>query len=192
MTKIILASSSRSRKALLETLQLPFTIDTPEVDERSYTEKTPSALANTLAIAKAKKLAPHYSDHLIIGSDQVAMLNNKQLTKPKTIKNNISQLLLCANHEVKFYTSVSVLNTRTNEQITQLDITKVKFKPLTYNQIERYVQIEPSTHCAGGFQAEKRGIALFESIQTEDPNALIGLPLIKLISILESFNVLLF
>ena len=192
MTKIILASSSRSRKALLETLQLPFTIDTPEVDERSYTEKTPSALANTLAIAKAKKIAPHYSDHLIIGSDQVAMLNNKQLTKPKTIKNNISQLLLCANHEVKFYTSVSVLNTRTNEQITQLDITKVKFKPLTYNQIERYVQIEPSTHCAGGFQAEKRGIALFESIQTEDPNALIGLPLIKLISILESFNVLLF
>lgn len=192
MAKIILASSSRPRKALLETLQLPFTIDAPEVDEKSYTENTPSALANTLAIAKAKKLATRYSDHLIIGSDQVAMLNNKKLTKPNTIKNNITQLLLCANHEVKFYTSVSVLSTRTNEQITQLDITTVKFKPLTYSQIERYVQVEPSIHCAGGFQAEKRGIALFERIQTEDPNALIGLPLIKLISILERFNVPLF
>jgi septum formation protein len=192
MHKIVLASSSIYRKVLLETIHLPFSTASPMVNEQNYAEKTPAELAITLAKIKAKTVATRYPDHLIISSDQVAMLNNQQLTKPGTVKNNIAQLKLCANQEVKFYTSISVLNTTTSEQITKLDITTVQFKALSDQQIERYVHIEPSIHCAGGFQVEKRGIALFERIHTEDPNALIGLPLIKLISILEKFKVQVF
>ena len=192
MHKIILASTSNARKALLEAIKLPFSIAAPTIDELHYQNKTPSELAITLAQAKAKSLSSHYPNHLIIGSDQVAMLNNLQLTKPGSIKNNIAQLKLCANQEVKFYTSVSVLNTASGKQRTELDITTVQFKALSNQQIEQYVKIEPSIHCAGGFQMEKRGIALFKRIETEDPNALIGLPVIKLISILEHFKVYLF
>jgi MAF protein len=192
MHKIVLASSSIYRKTLLESLHLPFCIASPTVDEQNYIKKTPSELAITLAKIKAKSVATRYPEHLIIGSDQVAMLNDQQLTKPGTLKNNIAQLQLCANQEVKFYTSITVLNTTTGEQITKLDITTVQFKALSDKQIERYVHIEPSIHCAGGFQVEKRGIALFQRVQTEDPNALIGLPLIKLISILEKFKVQIF
>ena len=192
MHKIILASTSNARKALLEAIKLPFSIAAPTIDELHYQNKTPSELAITLAQAKAKSLSSHYPNHLIIGSDQVAMLNNLQLTKPGSIKNNIAQLKLCANQEVKFYTSVSVLNTASGKQRTELDITTVQFKALSNQQIEQYVKIEPSIHCAGGFQMEKRGIALFKRIETEDPNALIGLPVIKLISILEHFKVHLF
>lgn len=192
MHKIILASTSTARKALLEAIKLPFSIAAPTIDELHYRNKTPSELAISLAQAKAKSLSSHYPNHLIIGSDQVAMLNNLQLTKPGSIKNNIAQLKLCANQEVKFYTSVSVLNTASGKQRTELDITTVQFKALSNQQIEQYVNIEPSIHCAGGFQMEKRGIALFKRIETEDPNALIGLPVIKLISILEHFGVHLF
>jgi MAF protein len=192
MDKIILASTSTARKALLEAIKLPFSIAAPTIDELHYRNKIPSELAISLAQAKAKSLSSHYPNHLIIGSDQVAMLNNLQLTKPGSIKNNIAQLKLCANQEVKFYTSVSVLNTASGKQRTELDITTVQFKALSNQQIEQYVNIEPSIHCAGGFQMEKRGIALFKRIETEDPNALIGLPVIKLISILEHFGVHLF
>ncbi|HIG08069.1 MAG: nucleoside triphosphate pyrophosphatase [Methylococcales bacterium] len=192
MHKIILASTSTARKALLEAIKLPFSIAAPTIDELHYRNKIPSELAISLAQAKAKSLSSHYPNHLIIGSDQVAMLNNLQLTKPGSIKNNIAQLKLCANQEVKFYTSVSVLNTASGKQRTELDITTVQFKALSNQQIEQYVNIEPSIHCAGGFQMEKRGIALFKRIETEDPNALIGLPVIKLISILEHFGVHLF
>jgi septum formation protein len=192
MHEIILASTSNARKTLLETIKLPFSIAAPTIDELHYRNKTPSGLAIALAQAKAKSLSSHYPNHLIIGSDQVAMLNNQQLTKPGSIINNIAQLKLCANQEVKFYTSVSVLNTASGKQRTELDLTTVQFKALTNKQIEQYVKVEPSIHCAGGFQMEKRGIALFKRIETEDPSALIGLPLIKLISILEHFNVNIF
>jgi len=120
------------------------------------------------------------------------MLNNQQLTKSGSMINNIAQLKLCANQEVKFYTSVSVLNTTSGKQRAELDLTTVQFKALTNKQIEQYVKIETSIHCAGSFQMEKRGIALFKRIETKDPNALIGLPLIKLKSILEHFSVNIF
>ncbi len=192
MHEIILASTSNARKTLLETIKLPFSTAAPTIDELHYRNKTPSGLAIELAQAKAKSLSSHYPNHLIIGSDQVAMLNNQQLTKPGSIINNIAQLKLCANQEVKFYTSVSVLNTASGKQRTELDLTTVQFKALTNKHIEQYVKVEPSIHCAGGFQMEKRGIGLFKRIETEDPSALIGLPLIKLISILEHFNVNIF
>jgi len=192
MHEIILASTSNARKTLLETIKLPFSTAAPTIDELHSRNKTPSGLAIELAQAKAKSLSSHYPNHLIIGSDQVAMLNNQQLTKPGSIINNIAQLKLCANQEVKFYTSVSVLNTASGKQRTELDLTTVQFKALTNKHIEQYVKVEPSIHCAGGFQMEKRGIGLFKRIETEDPSALIGLPLIKLISILEHFNVNIF
>ena len=142
-----------------------------------------------LAQEKAKALAFNYPEHLIIAADQVAMLNNRQLEKPGNRNNAIKQLQNSSGSKVNFYTSIFILNSATNETQGDLDTCTVHFKHLTDQQIQNYIDLEQPYDCAGSFKSEGLGIALFERIDSEDPNALIGLPLIKLISLLSAFNI---
>ena len=186
---LVLASSSPYRKALLEKLHLNFICAHPDIDEKAKKNEFPSQLALRLAHEKAMTLATNYSKHLIIASDQVAILDQTQLNKPGNKINAIKQLQLASGKSVKFYTSVCVLNTATNELKSDIDISIVHFKNLSEQQIRNYINIEQPYNCAGSFKSEGLGIALFMRIEGDDPNALIGLPLIKLITLLESFKI---
>lgn len=186
---LVLASSSTYRKALLEKLHLSFACASPDIDESEKKGESPGQMALRLAEKKAHALTASYPQHLIIASDQVAMLGQIQLTKPGTHYNAIEQLQRCSGQSVKFYTSVCVLNSANNELKSALDTCTVHFKKLNNQQILEYIGLEQPLDCAGSFKSEGLGIALLERIEGDDPNALIGLPLIKLISLLEAFNI---
>ncbi len=186
---LVLASRSSYRKALLEKLHLSFICADPDINEASKEDESPIKLARRLAEEKATALAPDFPQHLIIAADQVAILEHAQLKKPGTASNAIQQLQISSGKSVTFYTSVCVLNSATTELKTALDICTVHFKKLSIEQIVNYIELEQPLDCAGSFKSEGLGIALFERIDGDDPNALIGLPLIKLISLLEAFNV---
>ncbi len=188
MTRLVLASGSPYRHMLLNNLGLDFIVDSPDIDESAMSGETPQQLSERLSCEKAKSLASKYPDHLIIGSDQVAMLNHRQLTKPGNRKNCITQLIAASGRQVLFFTGVCVLDSKTGQSITEVDLCSVYFKNLTLEQIERYVDREKPFDCAGGFKSESLGIALIERIKGDDPNALIGLPIIKLIRILDQFG----
>ncbi len=190
--KIILASSSPYRQALLDKLQLKYTAISPDIDENALIDEKPAAQALRLAKQKARALSIQFPNHLIIGSDQVAMLGQNQLKKPGNRQNTIAQLTAASGKQVSFYTAVCVLDSSTGQYFNDLDTCIVTFKHLTKQQIESYVDLDRPFKCAGGFKSEGLGIALFEKIEGEDPNALIGLPLIKLISLLEKFNIQIF
>jgi septum formation protein len=182
---IVLASSSLGRKALLSRICPQFRSVSPDLDESPLDGETPEQLCLRLAEAKARAVAHQDSDGLIIGSDQVAMLNQTQLRKPMTQQNTIAQLLQCSGKEVQFHTSVCVLNTYTGALSRAWTLNTVTFRDLSEDQVRRYVALEQPYYCAGGFMVEGLGIALFESVRGDDPNALIGLPLIHLISLLD-------
>lgn len=186
---LVLASGSHYRQSLLSKLNLEFSAVAPDIDETPLPGESPEQTSRRLSQAKASALQDRFPAHLIIGSDQVAVSNGRQLGKPGDKNNAINQLTAASGRSMTFFTSVSVLNSGTGQIITETDRCNVFFKPLSAKQIERYVDIEQPYDCAGGFKSEGLGIALFERIQTDDPNALIGLPLIKLLSILEQFNV---
>lgn len=185
---LILASGSSYRRALLSKLAIDFIADTPDIDESKQNHESPDQLALRLSIQKAQALQTKYPQHLIIGSDQVAFRERQQLIKPGNRIQAIQQLQLAMGQTVKFFTGVCVLNSKTGEYLYDLDITTAYFKKLTTAQIERYIDLDAPFDCAGSFKAESLGIALFEKIQSDDPNALIGLPLIKLIALLEQFK----
>lgn len=187
--KLILASSSIYRKNLLSKLNLTFLSAAPDIDEQPLDFEKPEQTALRLGEAKARALQKKFPDNLIIGSDQVAIINKVHLTKPGNRTNAIKQLQSASSQYVTFYTSVSVLNSCTNQAISDLDICNVYFKTLSLNTIERYIDLEQPFDCAGSFKSEGLGIALFEKIEGGDPNALIGLPLIKLIGILEQLGI---
>mgnify|MGYP000258701457 CR=1 FL=1 len=184
--KLILASSSPYRKSLLEKLGLEFTCISPNVDEASVANETPQELAARLSIAKARAIARNHSDALIIGSDQVAWLDGCQLHKPGTRAANIEQLTLCSAKTAYFYTALSLLNSQTGELQTSVESYQTTFRKLSNEKIACYVDKEKAYDCAGGFKMEGLGIALFENISGDDPNILIGLPLIKLVSMLQN------
>ncbi len=184
-----LASSSPYRKSLLEKLHLNLYCASPDINETAKPSENPRQLALRLAQEKAKALAFNYPEHLIIAADQVAMLNNRQLEKPGNRDNAIKQLQNSSGSKVNFYTSIFILNSATNETQSDLDTCTVHFKHLTDQQIQNYIDLEQPYDCAGSFKSEGLGIALFERIDSEDPNALIGLPLIKLIRLLSAFNI---
>jgi septum formation protein len=185
----MLASTSAYRRALLEKLGLPFDTAAPDVDESPRPGEPPAALAQRLATAKALAVASRHPDSLVIGSDQVADLDGEPLGKPLTRANTISQLQNASGRSVRFYTALCVANSATGDIKTDLDVCTVVFRPLTDTQIERYVDRERPLDCAGGFKSEGLGIVLFERIEGEDPNALVGLPLIRLVRLLEAFGV---
>lgn len=186
--KLLLASSSPYRRELLQKLRLAFVTDSPEIDETPLSGESPDSMAKRLSLEKAAALAEKYPGYLIIGSDQVAMLDGKLLTKPGSRENSIAQLSLASGKKVYFYTGVCVFDSGNRQYRMDCDCCAVTFKKLSRQQIERYVDSDQPFHCAGGFKAESLGIALFERIEGDDPNALIGLPLIKLIKLLEVFG----
>ena len=187
--KLVLASSSEYRKALLEKLHLSFICASPNIDETAQENETAQEQALRLAKQKAHALASTYPKHIIIASDQVAMMGSMQLHKPGNPKSAIKQLQESSGNCVKFYTSIYVLDTASMNYRSDIDICSVYFKKLNTEEIENYVLLEQPYNCAGSFKSEGLGIALFKRIESEDPNALVGLPLIKLIELLKTFNI---
>ncbi|MEO1889051.1 MAG: Maf family protein [Cycloclasticus sp.] len=186
--KLVLASSSPFRKELLRKIYTHFDAASPDIDESQKEGESPLELSTRLAFEKATALSNDYPNHLIIGSDQVAMLGATQLTKPGSHEKAIEQLTLSSGQTIIFYTSVCVLNSRTGESITEVDTCKVHMKVLSQGEIGRYVERDKPYGCAAAFKSEGLGIALFEKIEGDDPNALIGLPLIKLTQILNKMG----
>lgn len=189
MTKIVLASSSTYRQDLFKKLGLEFDSISPGISETPKVNEKPDCQALRLAQEKAAAAAPGFPDALIIGSDQVAVLCGKQLVKPMTRDNAIRQLRAASGRCVVFYTAVCVLNTATGDMKAEIDRCLVHFRELSDKEIERYVDREQPFDCAGGFKSEGLGIVLFERFEGEDPNALVGLPLVRLARLLESFGV---
>lgn len=186
---ILLASSSAYRKQLLEKLQLPFTCASPDIDESIRLDESPHNYVQRLAIEKAKALKDDFPNHLIIGSDQCAVLetNGQQyaLGKPHTVENAIQQLSQASGQSVTFLTGLCVYNSATQQEISLVEPFIVHFRNLTLPQIERYIDQENPLDCAGSFKSEGLGIRLFSALEGRDPNSLIGLPLIALVDLLE-------
>jgi septum formation protein len=180
MHPLILASTSPYRRTLLERFGLPFETARPEVGEEHVASETPADRAMRLAVAKAQAVAVRRPDAVVIGSDQVAAAGNKVLDKPGNAATCRAQLATLSGRDARFYTACAVIGPAGGVRLVHLDTTTVFFRSLAPAEIERYVEREKPFDCAGGFKAEALGIALFESIESQDPTALIGLPLIWL------------
>ncbi|MBF0153753.1 MAG: septum formation inhibitor Maf [Magnetococcales bacterium] len=181
---LVLASTSPFRRQLLERLGVPFVVCAPEVDETPLPGESPSTLVRRLAEAKARAAAPHHPDSLIIGSDQVAGIDGAVLGKPGTHARAVAQLQSASGRRVDFVTGVCLLNSSTGCVQTDVIPFHVHFRPLDPSRIERYLLRERPYHCAGSFRAEGLGIALFQRLEGDDITALIGLPLIRLVTML--------
>ncbi len=189
--KIILASSSIYRKELLQRLQIPFETMHPQINEASLLDESPEQTALRLAEEKARAVAKNYPQALIIGSDQVAILGNSRLGKPLNHNNATKQLRLIRGQEVVFYTALCLLNSATDRLQMQIIPYYVRFRQLSDQQIENYLLKERPYHCVGSAKSEGLGIALIERMVGDDPNALIGLPLIALVEMLAHEGVML-
>jgi MAF protein len=177
---LILGSTSPYRRALLERLGLPFTVAAPGVDEFPRPGEPPHGLAARLAGHKAEAVARLHPTAWVIGSDQVAALDDEVLSKPGNVDTACQQLAKCSGRMVTFYTAVRLLQFGTGRQESHVDTTRVKFRVLEDAEIVRYVERDQPLDCAGSFRSEGLGIALFERLETDDPTALVGLPLIWL------------
>ncbi|WP_025040571.1 MULTISPECIES: Maf family nucleotide pyrophosphatase [Nitrosospira] len=182
--RLVLGSSSIYRHELLRRLQIPFEVYNPEIDETPLAEERPDTTALRLAAAKARMVAVSHPDALIIGADQVAVLEGIQLGKPLNHANATQQLRLIRGKEVVFHTALSLLNSDKDNMQIRLVSSRVKFRELSDRQIDNYLDREQPYHCAGSAKLEGLGIALIEHIVSEDPSALIGLPLIALVEML--------
>lgn len=186
---LVLASTSRYRRELLERLKLPFKIVSPAVDETPHFEEAPAITAGRLALAKAQAAHARFPHSLIIGSDQVAFCDGVRLDKPGDHAGAVRQLRHASGKSVSFITAIALVNTASGRTQTKLIPTEVRFRTISDHEIERYLQAEPAYDCAGSAKAEGLGISLVESIQSSDPTALIGLPLIALSEMLRNENV---
>ena len=183
--QLVLASTSPFRKALLEKLQLPFSTCKPQVDETPLPDETPQALVARLAELKARAGGEQYPQGLIIGSDQVAVIDGQILGKPGDHTTAMQQLRNASGKVVTFYTGLCLYDAGKDSAQTEVVPFKVHFRELSDAQIESYLHKEQPYNCAGSFKSEALGIALFEKLEGDDPNTLIGLPLIRLIAMLE-------
>jgi septum formation protein len=183
---LVLASTSPFRASLLGRLGLPFAAVAPAVDEASLPGELPAALAARLAAAKAASVA--VPGTLVIGSDQVASLEGARLRKPGNRTNALHQLAACQGKQVLFHTAVTLHDGSSGATLSHVDLTAVRFASRSREELERYVDAEQPFQCAGSFKAEGLGIALFERIESHDPTALIGLPLIWLAHALRRFG----
>lgn len=183
--QLILASSSPYRKELLHRLGLPFITITPQADETPLPGESPEALVARLASAKAHAVAHQHPDALIIGSDQVAVLENQILGKPGNHDNAAAQLGNASGKRVEFLTGLCLLNGATRRMQVNVIPFAVVFRVLSAAQIDNYLRREQPYNCAGSFKSEGLGIALFDKLEGEDPTALVGLPLISLVQMLE-------
>ncbi len=182
--RLVLGSSSIYRHELLRRLQIPFEVYNPEIDETPLAGESPDTTALRLAAAKTRMVAVSHPGALIIGADQVAVLGGIQLGKPLNHANATQQLRLIRGKEVVFHTALSLLNSDKDNMQIRLVSSRVKFRKLSDQQIDNYLDREQPYHCAGSAKLEGLGIALIEHIVSEDPSALIGLPLIALVEML--------
>ena len=183
--QLILASTSPFRKEILQKLGLPFDCEAPETDETPKHNESPQQLVERLAIAKAEAVASKHSDALVIGSDQVAVINNEIIGKPGNFKNAFNQLKEASGKRITFYTGLCLKNSKKNTLQSAVVPFNVVFRYLRDSQIENYLNKEEPYNCAGSFKAEGLGITLFERLEGDDPNTLMGLPLIRLNAMLE-------
>lgn len=182
---LILASTSRYRRELLQRLRVPFEVAAPEVDEAALPGEAPAALATRLALAKAHAVAASRPEALVIGADQVAELDGAAIGKPGTHERALEQLRRMSGRRVVFQTAVAVVCRERDFAQVSLAPVQVLFRALGEAQIERYLRLERPYDCAGSAKAETLGIALLEAIDSDDPTALIGLPLIRTCELLR-------
>ena len=187
MRPLVLASSSRYRTELLRRLQLPFSCQAPEIDESPLAGESPEELVMRLSVEKATAVSNDFAEAAIIGSDQVCACQGLVLGKPNTVERAIEQLQSFSDKCVDFFTGLCVLAPG-GQVLTHLDQTTVHFRTLQRAEIERYVAFEKPLDCAGGFKVEALGIGLFEAVESKDPTALIGLPLIQLSAFLRQLG----
>ncbi len=186
---IVLASSSSYRRELLTRLQLPFTCHSPDIDETPQANESAQALVQRLALSKARALAQHYPQHIIIGSDQVAVLDGKIIGKPLHAEGATQQLSAASGRSLVFLTGLAVIDTRTQiEQVDLLPFT-VHFRTLNAAQIQRYIAAEQPFDCAGSFKSEGLGVSLFQATEGGDATSLVGLPLIRLCDMLNACGI---
>lgn len=184
MQTLVLASSSPYRRMLLDKLELPYQHASPDIDESPKPAEQPAALVKRLAIEKAQAIATQFDSAIIIGSDQVAVCDDVILGKPVTATKAHEQLKLLSGKRVTFLTGLAVMNTQHQTIDAIVEPFNVQFRTLSEQQIENYVAKEQPLNCAGSFKSEGLGIALFEKLEGDDPNSLIGLPLIQLTKML--------
>jgi septum formation protein len=185
---LVLASTSRYRRELLERLKLPFQTVTPGIEETPLSGESPAATAERLALAKARSVRAEFPNSLIIGSDQVAFCEGERLDKPGDHAGALRQLRHSRGKTVSFLTAIALFNSASGRAQTRLVPTEVRFRNISDHEIGRYLRAEPAYDCAGSAKAEGLGIALVEYIHSSDPTALIGLPLIALSEMLRSEN----
>ena len=186
MHRLVLGSRSPSRRNLLERLSIPFSVVPPDIDESRLAGESPEALVRRLSEEKARAVGARVGSGLVIGSDQVALLDDTVLGKPGNHANNVAQLAMASGRWLEFRTGVAVLDTASGRIRIDVVPFAVRFRALTAGDIEAYVSRERAYECAGGFRAERLGCALFERLRGDDPTALQGLPMIRLCEMLRS------
>jgi septum formation protein len=186
---LVLGSTSRYRQELLQRLRIPFTVAAPDVDEAPQPGEAPAALALRLALAKAHAVAADFPDAVVIGSDQVADLDGLPLGKPGTHERAVAQLRQMRGRTVVFQTAVAVVCQASGFEQASLAAVKVRFRALSDEAIENYLRAEQPYDCAGSAKSEGLGIALLEAIDSDDPTALVGLPLIRTCRLIEAAGI---
>jgi len=186
MKTLVLGSTSPFRKNILEKLNLAFECAKPNIDETALADETPQALVERLAIEKAQAVTGQFPNALIIGSDQVAVCEGEILGKPHNFDNGVKQLTKFSNKAVTFYTGLCVLDSENHTVESLVEPFIVHFNELSQTEIKNYLTAEQPYNCAGSFKSEGLGICLFKKLEGDDPNSLIGLPLIKLILLLKA------
>ncbi|MDE1948712.1 MAG: septum formation inhibitor Maf [Burkholderiales bacterium] len=183
---LVLGSTSRYRRELLQRLRLPFSVASPEVDETPRPGEAPRELALRLALAKARAVAALHPEAVVIGADQVADLDGAAIGKPGTHERAVAQLRAMSGRRVVFQTAIAVLRPATGFERSALAPVTVHFRDLGGDEIERYLRLEQPYDCAGSAKCETLGIALLRSIESDDPTALVGLPLIRTSELLRA------
>ena len=184
--RLVLGSTSPYRRELLQRLRLPFETDAPRVDETVRPGETPAALAERLALAKARDVAGRHADAIVIGSDQVAELEGRALGKPGSHERAVEQLRAMSGRSVVFHPALAVLRPATGFEAQARSPVTVRFRTLSGAEIDRYLRLERPYDCAGSAKCETLGIALLDAIESDDPTALVGLPLIRTCALLRA------
>ena len=187
--KLVLASSSPYRQKLLQQLQLQFEALSPDIDESRLPGESPVDLVERLAIAKARAIADTCTDCLVIGSDQVAVHDDEIVGKPRDHADAVHQLQYASGKTITLYTGLAVINSKTHTIQSEVIPFTIHFRHLSDKQIENYLSKDQPYNCAGSVKSESLGVALFDRFEGDDPNALIGLPLIRLVRMLENEGV---
>ena len=187
--RLILASTSRYRRELLARLRLPFEVDNPGVDEAAQPGEAPSAVAARLALAKARAVAARHPGAVVIGSDQVAELDGQAIGKPHTHQRAVQQLRTMSGKRVTFHTAVAVVRADRGFAEVRMAPVQVQFRRLADAEIEHYLRSEQPYDCAGSAKCETLGIALLDAIDSDDPTALVGLPLIRTCALLREAGI---